>query len=150
MRPRLLLTVTAAAATALATAVGGPAVAKGGGGGAGGGGAGGGKPARNPPGYLAGGGAEPSIRNPLVGSHNPAAYISAPTGAGSNFWYVDEQVNANGTHTFHPSPPQQPDAGTGGGDSEISLGNAPHPNTRGATIAYSGPHNIHLLHNLTP
>src|SRR3954466_4331252 len=79
MRPRLLLTVTAAAATALATAVAGPAVAKGGG--AGGGGAGGGTPAWTPPVYLAGGGAEPSIRNPLVGTHNPAAYISAPTGA---------------------------------------------------------------------
>src|SRR4051812_44328484 len=144
MRPRLLLTVTAAAATALATAVGGPAVAKGGGGGAGGG-----TPAWTPPVYLAGGGAEPSIRNPLVGSHNPAAYISAPTGAGSNFWYVEEQANANGTPTFPPSPPQQPDAGTGGGDSEISVGNALDPNTGCATIAYSGLHNIDLLDNFT-
>src|SRR3954462_1516269 len=106
-------------------------------------------PAWTPPVYLGGGGAEPSIRNPLVGSHNPAAYISAPTGLGSNFWYADEQVNADGTHTFHPSPPQQPDKGTGGGDSEISVGNAVDPSTGCAAIAYSGLHNIDLLDNFT-
>src|SRR4051794_16037427 len=149
MRPRLLLTVTAAAATALATAVGGPAVAKGGGGGAGGGGAGGGTPAWTPPGYLAGGGAEPSIRNPLGGTPNPAAHISAPPRPGRNLWDVHGQGHANGTHTSPPSPPQQPDAGTGGGDSEISVGNAVDPNTGCAMIAYSGLHNIDLLDNFT-
>lgn len=102
-----------------------------------------------PPLTLAGGGAEPSIRNALVGNNPPAAYISAPSGAGSNFWYVDELVNADGTHTFRGSPPQQPDAGTGGGDSDITVSNAVDPATGCATIAYSGLHNIDLLDNFT-
>src|SRR3954454_11253127 len=137
--PRLLVPVAAAAAVVLAT-LAAPADAKV---------RATSTPAWTPPVYLAGGGAEPSIRNPLVGSHNPAAYVSAPTGLGSNFWYVDEQVNADGTHTFHPSPPQQPDKGTGGGDSEISVANAVDPSTGCAAIAYSGLHNIDLLDNFT-
>jgi len=106
-------------------------------------------PAWTPPVYMTGGGAEPSIKNPLVGSHNPAAYISAPTGSGSDFWYVDEQVLADGTHQFRPSAPQQPDIGTGGGDSDISIANAVNPSTGCAPIAYSGLHNIDVFDNFT-
>jgi len=106
-------------------------------------------PAWTPPVYMAGGGAEPSIKNPLVGSHNPAAYISAPTGSGSDFWHVDESVLADGTHQFTPSAPQQPDIGTGGGDSDISIANAVNSSTGCATIAYSGLHNIDIFDNFT-
>src|SRR5438067_3978766 len=74
----------------------------------------------SPPLPLAGGGAEPSIRNGRDNKH--AAYVSAPTGLGSNFWYVDEIENGDGTFSMKPSPPRQPDIGTGGGDSEISVG----------------------------
>src|SRR4051812_11406342 len=137
--PRLLVAVAAPAAVILAT-LAAPADAKV---------RATSTPAWTPPVYLAGGGAEPSIRNALVGSHNPAAYISAPTGLGSNFWYVDEQVNADGTHTFHPSPPQQPDAGTGGVDAQSSLRDACDPNTPCATIAYSRPHNKHRRGHLS-
>jgi hypothetical protein len=140
MRPVRVLVMAAAAsaAVALVVVVPGSAAAKGGA-----------VPAWTPPVFMAGGGAEPSIHNPLVGSHNPAAYISAPTGSGSDFWYVGEQVNADGSHTFRPSPPQQPDAGTGGGDSDISIGNAVDPSTGCATIAYSGLHNIDIFDNFT-
>ena len=58
-------------------------------------------------------------------------------------------MNADGSHTFRPSAPQQPDAGTGGGDSDITIGNAVDPTTGCATIAYSGLHNIDLLDNFT-
>jgi hypothetical protein len=140
MRLRPLLIMCAATSVAISFAVAGPALAKG---------MRAAVPAWTPPVYLTGGGAEPSIKNALVGSHNPAAYISAPTGSGSDFWYVDERTNADGTHTFRPSPPQQPDAGTGGGDSDITVGNAVDPSTGCATIAYSGLHNIDLLDNFT-
>ena len=140
MRPRPLLVLCAATSVTISLAVAGPALAKG---------TPTSTPAWTPPVYLTGGGAEPSIKNPLVGSHNPAAYISAPTGSGSDFWYVDERVNPDGTHTFRPSPPQQPDLGTGGGDSDITVGNAVDPATGCATIAYSGLHNIDLLDNFT-
>src|SRR5207249_2984885 len=108
-------------------------------------------PAWTAPLPLAGGGAEPSIRTPTYMQPGRAAYISAPTGLGSNFWYVDEITNPDGTVTFKPSPPRQPDLGTGGGDSEISIADAPDPaNPNGcATIAYSGLHNIDLLDNFT-
>jgi len=97
--------------------------------------------------HLGGGGGEPSIR---VGSDGKAAaYISAPSGLGSNFWSVAEKVNSDGSHTLIGSAPQQPDLGTGGGDSEISVGNAPDPKTGCDTIAYSGLHNIDLLDNFT-
>src|SRR5439155_7379265 len=101
----------------------------------------------SPPLPLAGGGAEPSIRNGRDNKH--AAYVSAPTGLGSNFWYVDEIENGDGTFSMKPSPPRQPDIGTGGGDSEISVGNTIDPTTGCAPIAYSGLHNIDLLDNFT-
>jgi hypothetical protein len=96
---------------------------------------------------LVGGGAEPSIRVP--GDGKSAAYVSAPASLGSNFWRVTEQKNANGSISFIQSPVQQPDLGTGGGDSEISVGNTPNPSTGCNTIAYSGLHNIDLLDNFT-
>src|SRR3954447_15170295 len=74
-------------------------------------------PQWTPPLGLAGGGAEPSIRNSPDGKR--AAYISAPTGLGSNLWYVDEVKNADGSRSLKPSQPFQPDLGTGGGDAEI-------------------------------
>jgi len=78
MKLRPVLALCGATVTAISLAAAGPALAKGGT-----------KPttvpAWTPPVYMAGGGAEPSIKNPLVGSHNPAAYISAPTGSGSDF-----------------------------------------------------------------
>ncbi|MCU1603410.1 MAG: hypothetical protein JWO22_4119 [Frankiales bacterium] len=101
----------------------------------------------SPPLLLAGGGAEPSIRVPADG--RSAAYVSAPSGLGSNFWRITDQRNANGTHTFLQSPVQQPDLGTGGGDSEISVGNKPVGESRCDTIAYSGLHNVDLLDNFT-
>jgi hypothetical protein len=105
-------------------------------------------PAYTQPVPLGGGGGEPSIRNPLSGKQ-VAAYISAPAGTGSNFWHVDETANADGSYTLKPSAPQQPDLGTGGGDSELSLSRTPDPATGCETIAYSGLHNIDLLDNFT-
>lgn len=96
---------------------------------------------------LAGGGAEPSIRVPNDGLS--AAYVSAPSGLGSNFWRITDQRNADGSHTFLQSAVQQPDLGTGGGDSEISVGNKPAGESRCDTIAYSGLHNVDLLDNFT-
>jgi hypothetical protein len=96
---------------------------------------------------LAGGGAEPSIRVPNDGLS--AAYVSAPTGLGSNFWRITEQRNADKSISFVQSPVQQPDLGTGGGDSEISVGTKPAGESRCDTIAYSGLHNIDLLDNFT-
>ncbi|MFN2538527.1 MAG: hypothetical protein ABR549_10310, partial [Mycobacteriales bacterium] len=102
----------------------------------------------SPPMILAGGGAEPSIRVPQDGLS--AAYVSAPSGIGSNFWRITDRFNAKDkTHTFVQSPVQQPDLGTGGGDSEISVGNKPMGETRCDPIAYSGLHNIDLLDNFT-
>src|SRR3954447_23112153 len=69
---------------------------------------------------LAGGGAEPSIRVP--GDGKSVAYVSAPTGLGSNFWRITKKRWPDGSISFVQSPVQQPDAGTGGGDSEISVG----------------------------
>ena len=100
-----------------------------------------------PPLALAGGGAEPSIRT--ARDHVHAAYISAPTGLGSNFWFIDQLRNPDGTFSFKPSPPRQPDLGTGGGDSEISVGDVVDPATGCVPIAYSGLHNIDLLDNFT-
>jgi hypothetical protein len=105
-------------------------------------------PARfSTPMLLAGGGAEPSIRVPNDGLS--AAYVSAPTGLGSNFWRITEQRNKDKSITFVQSPVQQPDLGTGGGDSEISVGTKPAGESRCDTIAYSGLHNIDLLDNFT-
>jgi hypothetical protein len=97
---------------------------------------------------LAGGGAEPSIRVPADGKS--AAYVSAPTGLGSNFWRITKTRNHNGSVTFNQSPVQQPDLGTGGGDSEISVGDVTQGSSSGcAPIAYTGLHNIDLLDNFT-
>ncbi len=108
-------------------------------------------PSFTPPLTLAGPAGEPSIRNPLTTQKDGAlaAYISAPGGLGSNFWYVDEKKNPNGSFYFKASPPQQPDAGTGGGDSEISVGDTVDPKTGCASVAYSGLHNIDLLNGFT-
>ena len=98
---------------------------------------------------LAGGGAEPSIRVPADGKS--AAYVSAPTGLGSNFWRITKKNNRDGSVTFKQGPVMQPDLGTGGGDSEISvgdLGNTP-PANGCLPIAYSGLHNIDALDNFT-
>src|SRR3954469_21503589 len=62
---------------------------------------------------LAGGGAEPSIRVPADG--RSVAYVSAPTGLGSNFWRITRKRWPDGAVSFMQSPVQQPDAGTGGG-----------------------------------
>ncbi|MHB8513645.1 MAG: sialidase family protein [Actinomycetota bacterium] len=104
-------------------------------------------PAWSPPLSLAGGGAEPSIRVPADG--RSAAYISAPTGLGSNFWAIHEAINSDGSHAFSASAPLQPDIGTGGGDSEISVSPVVNPSTGCATIAYSGLHNIDIFDNFT-
>ena len=104
-------------------------------------------PAWTPPLSLAGGGAEPSIRTAPDGKS--AAYISAPSGLGSNFWRIDQVRNANGTYSMRASKPLQPDLGTGGGDSEISVGSTADPVTGCAPIAYSGLHNIDILNNFT-
>ena len=101
----------------------------------------------SPPLLLAGGGAEPSIRVPNDGLS--AAYVSAPSGLGSNFWRITDRRNADGSHTFLQSAVQQPDLGTGGGDSEISVSSKPSGESRCDTIAYSGLHNIDLLDNFT-
>ncbi len=105
-------------------------------------------PAWSPPLSL-GAGAEPSIRTLPAGSPDQqAAVVSAPAGTGSNFWYVDEYRNADGSYRLKSSAPQQPDLGTGGGDSEISVGRLPAGGGCPA-IAYSGLHNIDLLDNFT-
>src|SRR4051812_6477347 len=98
---------------------------------------------------LAGGGAEPSIRVPADGK--TVAYVSAPTGLGSNFWRITKKRWPDGRISFVQSPVQQPDAGTGGGDSEISVGDITQasPAHGCAPIAYSGLHNIDLLDNFT-
>ena len=107
-------------------------------------------------------GAEPSIRAP---KHQPkasalkykgadpsdrmAAYVSAPAGTGSNFWYVVEKKLPDGSITFKPSTTVNPDLLTGGGDSEISVSDQPDPTTGCDRIAFSGLHNIDLLDNFT-
>src|SRR3954468_21625723 len=98
---------------------------------------------------LAGGGAEPSIRVPADG--RSVAYVSAPTGLGSNFWRITRKRWPDGSMSFVQSPVQQPDAGTGGGDSEISVGDITQasPAHSCAPVAYSGLHNIDLLDNFT-
>ena len=99
---------------------------------------------------LAGGGAEPSIRVPADGKS--AAYVSAPTGLGSNFWRITKKKHADGSVTFKQGPVMQPDLGTGGGDSEISVGDLTqtNPPANGCLpIAYSGLHNIDALDNFT-
>ena len=98
---------------------------------------------------LAGGGAEPSIRVPADG--RSVAYVSAPTGLGSNFWRITRKRWPDGSISFVQSAVQQPDAGTGGGDSEISVGDVTQatPAHSCAPIAYSGLHNIDLLDNFT-
>jgi hypothetical protein len=95
---------------------------------------------------LAGGGAEPSIRNSI--DAKKAAYVSAPTGLGSNFWFIDEIKNADGSISFKGNL-RKFDMGTGGGDSEISVGNKANPSTGCDPIAFSGLHNIDLLTNFT-
>ncbi len=105
-------------------------------------------PAWSPP-LTLGAGAEPSIRTLPAGSPDQqAAVVSAPAGTGSNFWYVDEYRNADGSYRLKGSAPQQPDLGTGGGDSEISVGRLP-ASGKCPAIAYSGLHNIDLLDNFT-
>ena len=101
----------------------------------------------SPPLSLAGGGAEPSIR--VAPDGRSAAYVSAPGGLGSNFWRIDAVPGADGTYRMQSSKVQQPDLGTGGGDSEISVGDTVDPATGCAPIAYSGLHNIDLLNNFT-
>src|SRR4051812_23293997 len=97
---------------------------------------------------LTGGGAEPSIRVPADGKS--AAYISAPTGLGSNFWRITQKRNPDGSISFTQSAPQQPDLGTGGGDSEISVGDVTQSSGgKCAPIAYSRLHNVDLLDNFT-
>ena len=104
-------------------------------------------PAWTPPVKLDGGGAEPSIR--VAPDGRTAAYVSAPASLGSNFWRIEESVDSAGVTQFTPSDAQQPDLGTGGGDSEISVGQQIDPTTGCAPIAYSGLHNIDLLDNFT-
>ena len=94
------------------------------------------------PPLVLGAGAEPSIKTLPAGSKDQqAAIVSAPAGTGSNFWYVDENKNADGSFTMKGSAPQQPDLGTGGGDSEISVGRstprspAPQLPTRACTTS---------------
>ena len=103
-----------------------------------------------PPLGLPGGGAEPSIRGPGAGSkQGVAAFVSAPSGLGSNFWTIREVKHPDGSISLVNSPVQQPDAGTGGGDSEISISGGANPATGCPTVAYSGLHNIDLLDNFT-
>jgi hypothetical protein len=88
-----------------------------------------------PPLSLAGGGAEPSIRTSPDG--RAAAYVSAPSGLGANFWRVDQVKNPDGTYRMTAGKAMQPDLGTGGGDAEISVGTTIDPATGCAPIAYS-------------
>ena len=104
-------------------------------------------PAWTVPVKLDGGGAEPSIR--VAPDGRSAAYISAPAAAGSNFWRINEAVDSSGYTSLAGTSAVQPDAGTGGGDSEISVGTKVDPKTGCAPIAYSGLHNIDLLDNFT-
>src|SRR3954454_18189924 len=96
---------------------------------------------------LDAGGAEPSIR--VAPDGRSAAYISAPSGLGSNFWRINEAVDSSGFTSLTSTPAVQPDQGTGGGDAEISVGTKVDPKTGCAPIAYSGLHNIDLLDNFT-
>src|SRR4051794_16016437 len=107
------------------------------------------RPTFSRPMILAGGGAEPSIRVPADGKS--AAYVSAPTGLGSNFWRIAKKRNADGSVTFKQGPVMQPDLGTGGGDSDISVADPTQdaPANGCLPIAYSGLHNIDLLDNFT-
>jgi hypothetical protein len=89
---------------------------------------------------LAGGGAEPSLRVPADGKS--AAYVSAPSGLGSNFWRITEKKNRDKSVSFVQSPVQQPDLGTGGGDSEISVASSSENESGCDTIAYTGLHNV--------
>ncbi len=105
-------------------------------------------PAWTPP-LTLGAGAEPSITTLPKGSKDQqAAIVSAPTGTGSNFWYIDVVKHPNGTYTMKGSAPQQPDLGTGGGDSDISVGQL-SPTNPCPAIAYTGLHNIDALDNFT-
>ncbi len=105
-------------------------------------------PAWSPP-LTLGAGAEPSIRTLPAGAlDKQAAIVSAPAGTGSNFWYIDELRNPDGSYRLKSSAPQQPDLGTGGGDSEISVGRLP-ASGKCPAIAYTGLHNIDLLDNFT-
>ncbi|MDP9101818.1 MAG: hypothetical protein M3N21_06695, partial [Actinomycetota bacterium] len=101
----------------------------------------------SPPVALDSGGAEPSIR--VAPDGRSAAYISAPSGLGSNFWRIDESVDSSGSTHLTPTVGVQPDLGTGGGDAEISVGTSVDPATGCAPIAYSGLHNIDLFNNFT-
>lgn len=94
-----------------------------------------------------GSGGEPSIR--VAADGRAAAYVSAPAGLGSNFWAIAEKTERDGTHVLVPSRAINPDLGTGGGDSDISLGTAPDPRTGCLPIAFSGLHNIDALDNFT-
>jgi hypothetical protein len=104
-------------------------------------------PAWTVPVKLDSGGAEPSIR--VAPDGRSAAYVSAPSGLGSNFWPIDESVDSGGFTHLTPAKGVQPDMGTGGGDAEISVGQPIDPGTGCAPIAYSGLHNIDLLDNFT-
>ena len=105
-------------------------------------------PPWTPP-LVLGAGAEPSIATLPAGSADQqAAIVSAPAGTGSSFWYIDDKTNADGTHTMKGSAAQQPDLGTGGGDSDISVGRL-DPAKPCPAIAYTGLHNIDLLDNFT-
>lgn len=107
------------------------------------------RPPRWTPPLTLGAGAEPSIRTLPAGSKDQqAAIVSAPAGTGSNFWYIDALRHPNGTYTMKGSAAQQPDLGTGGGDSEIAVGRLGKRGTCPA-IAYTGLHNIDLLDNFT-
>src|SRR5438128_1538374 len=52
----------------------------------------------SPPLILGGGGAEPSIR--VAHDGKAVAYVSAPTGLGSNFWRITMRHNPDGSVTF--------------------------------------------------
>jgi hypothetical protein len=150
---RLRMKVALICAVALVVGLGVPGSAFAGKPSSGGGGGGGGgtkTPPANvaftPPLPLPGGGAEPSIRNAPDATY--AAYISAPTGVGSNFWFVNEIKNADGSLSFKPNL-RSFDEGTGGGDSDIAVGNKVDPTTGCDPLVFSGLHNIDLLVNFT-
>ena len=85
---------------------------------------------------LAGGGAEPSIRVPRDGKS--AAYVSAPTGLGSNFWRITEKHNADALGHV----PAGPGAAAGPGHRRRRLGDlasATSPSTRRHTAARRSP-----------
>src|SRR6266496_1818748 len=145
-RPRVRVALVSALAILIALAVTGNAIAAKPSGGGGGGKTPPSQVAFTPPLALAGGGAEPSIRNSFDGKE--AAYVSAPAGTGSNFWFIDEIKNADGSISFKGNL-RKFDMGTGGGDSDITLGNAVDSSSGCAPIAFSGLHNIDLLMNFT-